>query len=182
VFEYEKKQITRLVQELAGPDEPNGMSLRSAVLRYALNAGITIGAALFLPAIGKEIAAETGLSESFVGSVFIAISTSLPELTVSVAALRINAVDLAVGNIFGSNLFNMLILAIDDVAYARGPLLALGSPDHVISAVAATAMTAIAIAGITYRIGRKRLPLAWDSIGIMVIYVAATYVLYARSQ
>jgi cation:H+ antiporter len=88
--------------------------------------------------------------------------------------------NMAIGHIFGSNLFNMAILGIDDIAYTKGPLLANASDGHVISAIAAIAMTAIAAAGVTYRIGRKRLPLAWDSLAILGAYAAATYLLYRR--
>lgn len=182
VFEFERRRIARFVQEVAEERvEKEEMSLRTASTRYALNAAATVGAALFLPAIGKEIAVQTGLTQTFVGNVFIAVSTSLPELTVAIAALRMDAADMAVGNIFGSNLFNIAILAVDDIAYSKGPLFADASPSHVISAVAAIAMTAIAIAGLTYRIGKKRLPFAWDSLGILATYFVATYILYSQS-
>ncbi len=68
--------------------------------------------------------AQTGLGEAFVGSLFIAITTSLPEIVVSLAAVRIGAVDLGIGNVLGSNLFNLLILGLDDVFYRQGPLMA----------------------------------------------------------
>ncbi|MCK7514287.1 MAG: hypothetical protein MZV70_66565 [Desulfobacterales bacterium] len=73
--------------------------------------------------MAERIAEMTGLGQTFVGNIFVAIATSLPELTVSIAALRIGAVDMAVGNIFGSNLFNMLILAVQDIFYFKGPIL-----------------------------------------------------------
>jgi cation:H+ antiporter len=181
VFEYERKRIVQFVQEVGGVTAEEVMSLRTAFIRYAITAAITVTAAVFLPAIGEEIAEQTGLTQTFVGNVFIALSTSLPELTVAIAALRIDAADMAVGNIFGSNLFNMAILGIDDIAYTKGPLLASASPNHVISAVAAIAMTAIATVGVTYRIRRKRLPVAWDSLGILITYIIAIYILYSRS-
>ena len=42
-------------------------------------------------------------------------------------------------------------------------------------------MTAIRFGRVTYRIGRKRLPVAWDSLGILITYVGALYILYSRS-
>jgi cation:H+ antiporter len=180
VFQYERRRIAQFVQDVAHETSRDNMPLRTAVIRYAINAGITVTAAIFLPAIGERIAAETGLTQTFVGNVFIAASTSLPELTVAIAALRIDAADMAVGNIFGSNLFNMAILGIDDIAYTKGPLLADASSGHAISSVAAIAMTAIAAVGVTYRIGKKRLPLAWDSIAIVAIYIAAMFILYSQ--
>jgi cation:H+ antiporter len=181
VFQYERRRIAKFVQEVAVGAAPKGISLRTALVRYAINAAVTVTAAILLPAIGERIAAQTGLSESFVGNIFIAASTSLPELTVAIAALRLDAADMAVGNIFGSNLFNMAILGIDDIAYFKGPLLENASGEHVISAIAAIAMTAIATVGVTYRIGKKRLPLAWDSLAILITYVVAAYMLYSQS-
>jgi cation:H+ antiporter len=78
-------------------------------------------------------------------------------------------------------MFNMAILAIDDFAYTKGPLLLNASPDHVISVAAAITMTAIATAGITYRIRAKRLLISWDSLGILVTYIVALYVLNSRT-
>jgi cation:H+ antiporter len=140
-----------------------------------------VAAAVFLPKIGEEIASQTGLSRTFVGTLFIAFSTSLPEVVVAVTALRLNAADMAVGNIFGSNMFNMAILAIDDIAYTKGSLLLIAAPEHIISVVAAITMTAIATAGITYRIRAKRLLVSWDSLGILGTYIVALYVLHSRS-
>ena len=81
---------------------------------------LVVGAAIWLPEIGAGIARQTGLGEALVGSLFIAITTSLPEIAVSIAAVRIGALDLAISNILGSNLFNLLILGLDDAFYRQG--------------------------------------------------------------
>jgi cation:H+ antiporter len=180
VFKYEKNRIAEFVREMGEGGKPLDIPLRKAFFRYAVNAALVIVAAVFLPAIGQQIADQTGLSRTFVGTLFIAVSTSLPELVVAIAALRIGAADMAVGNIFGSNMFNMAIPAIDDLAYAKGPLLRNASPDHIVSVIAAMAMTAIATAGITYRIRAKRLLVSWDSLGILITYLVALYVLHSR--
>jgi cation:H+ antiporter len=146
---------------------------------YMVNALIIVGAATYLPHLGEKIAEMTGLGQTFVGSIFIAVSTSLPEVVASIAAVRIGAVDLAVGNIFGSNLFNMGILALDDIFYTKGPLLSNVSGSHMITAISAMTMTAIAVIGLTYRAIKKPLRvLAWDSMGILVVYLVSTFILY----
>jgi cation:H+ antiporter len=180
VFKYEKSRISKFVKEIVEADHPPDLSLRSVIIRYGIHAAIVAVAAAFLPKIGEEIATQTGLTRTFVGTLFIAVSTSLPELVVAIAAVRLDAADMAVGNIFGSNMFNMAILAVDDIAYTKGPILLNASKDHIISVVAAMAMTAIATAGITYRIRAKRILLSWDSFGILITYLVALYVLHAR--
>ena len=154
------------------------ISMKTAVIQYSLNAVIVIIAATFLPKIGEGIAETTGLGQTFVGNIFIAVSTSLPEVVVSFSAVKMDAVDLAIGNLFGSNIFNIFILALDDMFFVKGPLLAYANQNHIISALSAIAMTAIAIIGLTYRAEKKPMFLAWDSVGIVVIYVINLMVLY----
>jgi cation:H+ antiporter len=178
VFFYEKKRITELIEAVAEEIRYEKISKAKAYRMYGLNALLTIGAATYLPHIGEAIAQMTGLGETFVGSAFIALSTSLPEVVVSIAALKMGAVDMAFGNIFGSNLFNVLILAIDDVFYKKGPILSHVSPNHLVSLSAAIAMTAIATIALTYRAGKKWYFFAWDSVTILAVYVFALIVLF----
>ena len=92
------------------------MTLRRAVLRYLAAAVVVAAAGSWLPFIGNEIATTMGWQKSFVGTSLIAAATSLPELVVTISALRLGAVDMAIGNLLGSNLFDILILGIDDIA------------------------------------------------------------------
>jgi cation:H+ antiporter len=181
VYFYEKRQITAFVKEIAVELKYEKVSIRSAVVNYIINALFVITAAIFLPKIGEGIAESTGLGQTFVGNIFIAVSTSLPEVVVSIAAIKIGAIDLAIGNLFGSNIFNMFILALDDIFFTKGPLLSFASPNHIISALSAIAMTTIAIIGLTYRTEKKPLFLAWDSIGILLLYVINLMLLYMLS-
>ena len=86
---------------------------------------------------------------------------------------------MAFGNIFGSNLFNILILAIDDILYTKGPILSYISTSHLVSSNAAIAMTAVAAIALTYRTSKKPLFVAWDALAICAVYILALSVLYA---
>ena len=178
VYFYEKRQIAAVMKEKAAELQYENISLKTAVFHYSLNAVIVIIAATFLPKIGEGIAENSGFGQTFVGNILIALSTSLPELVVSVSAVKMDAVDLAIGNLFGSNIFNILILAVDDIFFIKGPLLSFVNPNHVISALSAIMMTAIAVIGLTYRTERKRLFLAWDSIGIVLVYLLNLMLIY----
>lgn len=178
VYSYERKQILAFIKDRAVEFKYKDIPLKTAVLNYALHAVFVVVAAVFLPNIGKGISEMTGLGQTFVGTIFIALSTSLPEVVVSVAAVKIDAVDLAIGNLFGSNIFNIFILALDDFLFIKGPLLSFANPDHLISALSAVAMTAVAIIGLTYRAERKRLFLAWDSSMIVLLYAINLLLLY----
>ena len=178
VFFYERRQIASFIKEIGSQLRYEEISEKEAVTKFIINAAVVVVAAFFLPEIGAGLAESTGLGQTFVGNILIAISTSLPELVVSLTAIRIDAVDLAVGNLFGSNIFNILILAIDDIFFVKGPLFSFTSPNNVVPALSAIAMTIIAIIGLTYRAEKKRLFLAWDSIGIMLVYVINLMLLY----
>lgn len=178
IYSYEKRQISVFMKEVAVELRYEGILLKTAVFNYSINAFFVIVAAILLPEIGEGIAETTGLGQTFVGNIFIALSTSLPEVVVSISAVKIGAIDLAVGNLFGSNIFNIFILAIDDIFFIKGPLLSFANPNHIISALSAIIMTAIAIIGLTYRAESKKLFLAWNSIGISVVYAVNLMLLY----
>jgi len=178
VYLYERTQISLFLKEMAVKLKYEDISVKTAILKFSINAVLIIIAAVFLPKIGEGIAESTGLGQTFVGSIFVAISTSLPEVVVSIAALRIGAIDLAIGNLFGSNIFNIFILAIDDLFFIKGPILSSVNQNHIISALFAIAMTSTAIIGLTYRAEKRTLFLAWDSIVIILLYMANLMSLY----
>jgi cation:H+ antiporter len=178
VFLYEKKRIVELVRERVEAARYEKVTLKKALIYYTANALLVVAAATYLPYLADRIADVTGLGRTFVGTIFVALATSLPELVVSIAAVRIDATDLMFGNLLGSNLFNLAILGLDDLLYVKGPILAHASPAHVVTANAAMAMTAIAVVGLTYRVSKKRLLFAWDSWAILAVYVFAVLVVY----
>ncbi len=69
--------------------------------------GLFIGGKLIVDS-ASAIAVSLGLSEAFIGLTIVALGTSLPELAASVMAARKNQIQMAVGNVIGSNIFNLL--------------------------------------------------------------------------
>jgi cation:H+ antiporter len=155
----------------------SGMTLTKAILGFAICAAVIFLSGPYLAESAGELAEETGLGNTFVGTTLVALSTSLPELVSMLAALRLGAIDLAIGNAFGSNAFNMVLFAPLDVVH-QGSLLAAVSPRHVITGVAAMVATLVAIMGQLYQSeSRKRLiePDAWL---VILIVVAALGLIY----
>lgn len=93
-------------EEEAQADEPFWKLLVFVVFGIAL---IVIGADVSVDA-ASEIARVIGLSERFIGLTIVALGTSLPELCTSVVAATKGKADLAIGNIVGSNIFNILFV------------------------------------------------------------------------
>lgn len=178
IFTHERQRRERETQEVAEKLQYADTTLRSALVHYGLVAVAVVAAALWLPRLGAELARQTGLGEAFVGSLFIAITTSLPEIVVSLAAVRIGALDLGIGNVLGSNLFNLLILGLDDVFYRRGPLMADAGASHSISVVAIVMMNALFLIGLTHKVMTKRFVVAWDTGAIAGVYGVAVVLSY----
>jgi len=161
-----------------GPEHTHNISLKRAAGMYALFAVVVIAAALFLPHFAEQVAEQTGLGKSFVGTLFLAVSTSLPEIAVSLAAVRMGSIDMSIGNLVGSNIFNIAILALDDVFYTKGHLLKDASDSNMISVLATIIMSAIAIVGLTYRPTSKRFLLGWDALLMLIVYSTGLVLLY----
>ena len=180
LFLFEKRKIKEFVEEMAEALQYEHISTKEAVSKYVFNALIIIGAAAWLPFIGDRLAEETGLGRSFIGSIFIALTTSLPELVVSISALKIGAADMAIANLFGSNIFNIFILAIDDIFYTKGPILSHVSMSHAVTGFMAVLMTGITIVSLEFRLEKKAfLRLGWDAIAILLAYFINIYLLYS---
>ncbi len=127
-------------------------SLSRALLIYAVSAAVVVGAAVWLSNTGEQIAETMHWEASFVGTQFLAISTSLPEIGTSFAALRLNAPDLAITNVLGSNVFNMgIVLFFDDLAFTDGAVWSAVSTVHILSGLIAVLMTMVVIVGVMTR-------------------------------
>lgn len=118
----------------------------------------------------KVIADKAGLSETLVGGLFTAFATSTPELVTTIAAIRLGALTLAVSNIFGTNCFNMLVVAAADAGYPRGSIYHDMAPVQMTWGLVSILMTAILLLGLvrreTYGIGR----IGFESALILGVY------------
>ena len=177
LYRYEQANVSEYVEDRAElyPD----ITLQQAVRGYALAAIAVVAAGIWLPFIANDLAVAMQWEQSFVGTLFVAAVTSAPEVVVTVAALRMGAVDLAIGNLFGSNLFNIAILAIDDLAYLPGPLFADVSISHAASAFSAMMMSGLAVVGLILRPVSRILRMAsWVSLLLFAIYFLNVLFLY----
>ena len=147
IFFYEKKHPPPPEARLYEGQQ----SLRRVFTYFIISAVFIIGAGIWLATIGDEIALETGWGQSFVGSLFLAFTTTLPEITVSFTAMRIGAVDMAVANMIGSNLFNLTIIPVTDIIYGRGPVLAEVAEGHLVTAAAVIVMTTLFLVGLRFK-------------------------------
>jgi cation:H+ antiporter len=177
VFRYEHAQLKEAVEERA--DRYPGIRLRQAYTRYAIAALVVVAAGVWLPFVGTELARVMAWEQTFVGTLFVAFATSVPEIVVTVSALKLGALDMAIANLLGSNLFDIAIVAIDDIAFLPGPILAHVSPLHAVSALSAIMMSGVVIVGLLYRPPQRLFRgVGWASLFLLTIYLLNSFILF----
>jgi len=181
VYSYEHRMLAEYTEDSAEryPD----VTLRSAVKGYTLAAGAVVVTGTWLPFIANDLAELMGWGRSFVGTLLVAGVTSAPEAAVTISALRIGALDMAIANLLGSNLFDIIILAVDDLFYSKGPLLADVDASHALTAFTAVMMSSLVAVGLTFRPqGRAILGLTWVSLGLFMLYVLNSWLLFEHAH
>lgn len=154
--------------------------LRRAVVGFVAAAAIILVAAPLFAVSAKALAEITGLATSFVGTWLVGFATSLPELVTALAAVRMQAYDLAVGNLFGSNALNMALFLPLDVVHGSGPILGAVERVHALSALVGVVLMGIGLAAIVYRAEGRLRALEPSSALMVVIYLAGIALVYAQ--
>ncbi|WP_270181016.1 sodium:calcium antiporter [Alkalihalobacillus sp. CinArs1] len=155
------------------------VSLRTAVIGFIIAAVVVFASGSLLSITGDRLAQATGMNASFVGSFLIAASTSLPELVTVLAAFKLANYNMAIGSILGSNLFNIQLLALTDILYRKGPILAAVDTSNMFIAGLGLVMTLVII----YLLVRPARTLSqWryaaPSLVMALMYVVISYVLF----
>jgi cation:H+ antiporter len=160
---------------------PPRHALRRAIAEFAAAAAVILVVSPALAWSAEQIAVASGLGATFIGTLLLGLCTSLPELITSLAAVRIGALDLAVGNLFGSNAFNMVIFVVLDLAAPRTSIFAALSPVHATSGVLSIILMSLGLAAIMYRAERRLIMIEPDSALMVAAYLLAIWLLYTLS-
>lgn len=146
--------------------------LRQSLVVFTAAASVLVVTGPRLAEVADALSDRTGLGGTFVGTTLVALTTSLPELVASLAAVRLGALDLAIGNALGSNAFNMILFVPLDVVHS-GPFFQAVSPTHAVTAFAVVIATSIAVLGQLYHVER-RLPLIEpDALLVILVIIGA---------
>jgi cation:H+ antiporter len=158
------------------------ISLRRAILQFLAGAGVVVLVAPQFAHAAEGLADVSGVGRTFVGTWLVGLSTSLPELVTSLAAVRLRAYDLAVGNLFGSNAMNMTIFALLDVVNGGVPVLSVAAPAHLLTALVATLLTTLALGTLVLRFKRVTGAREPGSLLIVAGYVGGLALLLWHTQ
>ncbi len=158
-------------------DELPGFTDQEPTERLLLLAGLYCAMVLVfglgLVVSADVIADRSGLGASFIGVTLLAAATSLPELTTSIAAVRLGAYTLAISNIFGSNLIMLVLVFPADVLFRSGPILASPSPTVLAALGFGIVVTSIFLTGMIVRRKPKLGPVGADSVLVLLVFVAS---------
>lgn len=163
-------------------DPPNQtviLSMKRDVVSFVISSIVIIGVGIYLPVVGDEIALGMGWKHSFVGVIFLAIVTSFPELVVCITAAKIGAFDMLLGNITGSNMFNVAIVFFIDLFYLKGNILsAVSSHNGLVGIIALlmSGMVLLVVMGAMPRRFFKRFSLI--NILIISLYILGLIIIY----
>jgi cation:H+ antiporter len=172
----DQRSAARLVES----ETPHSDQVRSPAANavgFLLCAVVIFLVAPRLAHTADTLAASTGLGRTFFGTVFVALMTSLPEAISTFSAIRMKSPDMAIGNILGSNAFNMLILALTDVASDQ-PVLSLVSPVHSITAVCVILTTTVTLLCLLYRAEKRWWVIEPDAALVVLMVIGSMYLVY----
>jgi cation:H+ antiporter len=155
-------------------------SLSRGLLGFLVAAGILIIITPVMVRASTGIAEITGLGTTFIGVTLVALVTSLPELVTTIAAARMGADDMAIGNLFGSNLFNMFALGLTDFFYVQGRFLGVVDPAFLLVGMLGLIMTSMALIGNLARLERRIWFIEIDSLALILVYLGGLWLLYSR--
>jgi cation:H+ antiporter len=174
--------LVRERQVAAGVIEQRELPFRPtpllAVSGFFVLAAAILAAGPLLARSADRLAEQTGLGETFFGAFALALVTSLPELSVSIAAIRIGAFNLAIANLLGSNATNMALLLPLELAYEPGSILAAAGPDLQVAATTAILLMAIGTSALVLKAERGRIPLDFAAVLMLVGYLGGLWAIY----
>jgi cation:H+ antiporter len=155
-------------------------SSRRVWIKFVIAAAAVVGTGVWLALVGDQIATTyPAMNASFVGSLFLAICTSLPELVVAIAAVRIGAVDMAIADILGANLLDVGHTFTIDLVTPGGTIQSMLSRVNLVTLGIAFAMTVVLLLSLKFRARRKLFGLfGWYTPVLFALYLTSAYLLF----
>lgn len=161
-------------QDDAGEDA----SLRSLVVRSAITGAVIFAAGYALSQVGDALAEQTGLGTGIVGFALIGFSTSLPELSSILTALRIGRYEMAFGQVLGTNFINLSLILLADAFYAGGPVINEIGRFETISSLLGAVLIGVFLVGLLERRNATVMKMGWDSLAVIMLFAGGLGILY----
>ncbi len=157
-----------------------GVGLTFAILVFLGSAVAVIFLGVQLAKYGDALASLTGWGRLFVGSILVALATSLPELSNNITAVRIDNPQLALGNVVGANMVNMFTMGMVALLFGGRRFLQRVAPEQGYLIVLAALLTGLAVLFAAIRIEANIWQIGISSIVLLVVYVVGMRIVYQR--
>ena len=182
IYKIQQSEQDNVSTEMTEEELAEIPSLKVGLIGFAAAAVVLGIVTPFMVRAADTISEVTGLGASFVGSSLVALVTSLPEMVTSISAISIGAADMALGNLFGSNMFNMFGIGIADVFYTKGRFLSTVDTSFIVVGMLGVLMTAFGLLGNIVRFKRIGKIMDTDSIIMTIMYISGMYLLFVMSR
>jgi cation:H+ antiporter len=140
---------------------------------------VIFAAGYTLSQVGDALAVQTGLGTGMVGFALIGLSTSLPELSSILTALRIRRYEMAFGQVLGTNFVNLSLILLADAVYTGGPVINEIGRFETISALLGAVLIGVFLVGLLERRNPTVMKMGWDSLAVIVLFAGGLGILYA---
>ena len=182
IYVIEQSEQDNVSTEMTEEELAEIPSLKIGLIGFAAAAVVLGIVTPFMVRAAEQISEITGLGTSFVGSSLVALVTSLPEMVTSISAISIGAADMALGNLFGSNMFNMFGIGIADAFYTKGRFLSTVDSSFVVVGMLGVLMTSFGLLGNIVRFKRVGKVIDVDALLLTIMYFAGMYLLFVMSR
>jgi cation:H+ antiporter len=157
-------------------------SLAALIGEAAVAALVILIGGFALARTGDAIAAQTGLGANFIGFVLVGFATGLPELSAIYAAVKLRRYEMAIGEILGSNLWNIAFIFLIDVLYSGGPVLSEAGRFETAATLLGLILVCIYLIGLVERGDRAVLRMGYDSLAVLAVFVVGVIVLWSIAR
>jgi cation:H+ antiporter len=160
-------------QDSDSPSKANkdpGMGKAKASIIFFVGAIVTLGAGVTLERSGDAIAGHIGMSGVFFAATILAASTSLPEISTGLEAVRLGDIEMAVSDILGGNAF-LPVLFLEAALLSGAAVLSTAQPSDIYLAGLGAALTAVYVFGLAFGSSRQKGQLGLDSWVVLLLYV-----------
>jgi cation:H+ antiporter len=163
---------------MSSSDAPSQLSMTKLYVYGSIAATVILAAGWLVVLTGDALATQTGLGASFIGVTLVAASTSLPELSTTLAAVRRGRHEMAVANILGTNCLEVALLLVADLSYRPGPILAETDQSALVAVAIGLVVTCMYLLGLLERRDQTFGRIGWDSLAVLIAYGLGLIALY----
>jgi cation:H+ antiporter len=153
--------------------------LAALVFKTIVAGAVIFAAGYTLSQTGDALAEQTGIGAGMVGFALIGVSTSTPELSSIVTAIRIRRYEMAFGQVLGTNFINLSLILVADICFSGGPVINELGRFEILSALLGAMLTGIFMVGLLEHRNPRVMRMGYDSLAVILLFGCGLGLLFA---